>query len=71
MIEWALFGVILVLVGFIGWREWFNQRQLDMLTSKLMARDFREYAALSKPNEPRVEKPKPQAVNDPVLGKTY
>ncbi len=74
MIEITLIGVIVFLLGFIAWRDWCNGRQVDDLTNKLMARDYREYSVFNQP-KPKQE-PKREMVNDDyprdsVLGKNY
>lgn len=72
MTEIMLIGVIIVLLAFIGWRDWFYSRQVDTLTNKLMSHDYREYAIYNKPSEPKREaQPKKEYPRDPVLGATY
>lgn len=78
MTVWILTGIIVFLIALTCWRDWHYSKVIDNLTSKLMARDWRDYATMNiasaqvaKPKQP---KPKAEAdvqkpVYDPVLGK--
>lgn len=76
-------GMVLVAVlflAFIVWREREHQRQVDALTSKIMAKNYVEFATY-RPEETRAEDSaslkqsdepaKPKQPFDPVLGRNY
>lgn len=62
-------------LGFIAWREVEHRKQIDALTSKLMSKNYGEYACYK--NEEKKEavqkqdKTTKKHVNDPVLGNVY
>ncbi len=69
----AVVGVLaLALLAFVAWREVEHRKQIDALTSKIMARDYREYAVLRPqeltPAQPPTNEPKLKRVVDPHLG---
>ena len=60
---------------FMAWREVEHKKQIDTLTSKIMSRDYVQYATYkpeeNKKIESRVNGEKRPRVPDPVLGTTY
>ena len=68
-------GMNLALLGFIAWLKIEHRKEVDALTSKLMAKDYREYAH-NRPQEiskapKKEEKEKKNTINDPQLGRVY
>ena len=76
MVETIVFVVIItMLMGFIVYKDYKHTKQVDVLTSKLMARDYHDYA-VNKPlaeRETRLtqEKEKTSKISDPVLGTNF
>lgn len=69
--ELLLFAIVIVLFGFIAWREARHEKLINELTSKLMARDFTEYSVMTKDIEPKTDDRRNQEKKktlDPVLG---
>lgn len=61
------------LMAIIVWREMEHKKQIDELTSKLVARSIGEYAS-ARQAEKTVPPPKPEApkkLKDPTLGSHY
>ena len=74
MIETALIAIIVVaLLGFMVWRDFFWAKQVDQLTSKIMAGDYRGYAVFQNKGQiqPKKEQEKRVVVRDPVLGTVF
>jgi len=65
--------ICLCLLGVLIWREVEHRKQVDVLTSKLMSRDYREYAVSKKTEKGKREEKeeKPKANVDSVLGSHY
>ncbi|MFB0847327.1 hypothetical protein [Paenibacillus oleatilyticus] len=62
--EYFAFVMAFAGMAFIMYRQ---QRTIDALTNKLMARDYREYASMqTKPQEPEKKKRKPMSWFDHV-----
>ena len=65
----------LALLGFLAWRESQHKKQIDELTSKIVARTLPEYAQAQKTLQPEVKvKPQPAGkvkLIDPVMGAVY
>lgn len=73
----ALVVQVIAFLAFVVWRELENRKQVDVLTSKIMAKDYVEYAS-NHPSEsldlngrPKNDKPKRRVMPDPVLGSDY
>lgn len=68
-------GLIIVGLAFLVWLEIEHRRQVDALTSKIMARDYVQYATHRKdeirPPQAEVAKEKKKELVDPVLGRMY
>lgn len=70
----CLVTVCIGMLGFLAWRENEHRKQIDELTSKIMARSLNDYAiakqTMSNPLQPKVEKQE-KKISDPVLGLQY
>lgn len=78
MAEWIVIVLVvttavlaLALLGFMAWREVEHKKQIDELTSKIMAKDYREYAIMQpKDKIDKVVAPT-RKISDQYLGQHY
>lgn len=78
--EWLVLVLVCVImlmgIGdliFMAWREVEHKRQIDILTSKIMSKDYAQYASYKPEENRKIEKPdngtaRPKRPADPVLG---
>lgn len=52
--------IIVGLLVFVGFREWYWSRQVHKLIDKLMSRNYYEYKQAESPNVPLRSKPDPE-----------
>lgn len=72
MLVTFLFAITLGQMGYIVYQSRENRKQIDSLTSKLVAKSLGEYASATKVEAQKETTTKKEVkLNDPVLGKIF
>lgn len=67
-----LFVITLSLIGFVVYQSIENRKQIESLTSKLVAKSLSEYASATKAGVTKETTAKKEVkLSDPVLGKIF
>ena len=65
--EYLLFGVVVLLIFYIGYQDFSNRQEREKLELKLMSRDLTEYRVNTEPTpKPQKEEPEENVDTDDV-----